>query len=142
MGQEMDRDLQDLIKKFNDAQEFAVNILETEFYCPRPESAMDFITRCKQAISDKSYQSDSYKIRPHGKGMEFGHCNLKIDFDFGENGEITGFDSWRLFNFVMQNKIKPALNTEWKIKTAVAQAIYDGLIYKGNGMDGNHYVSS
>lgn len=138
----MDRDLEDLIKRFNEAQELAVEVLEKDFDCSRPESAMDFTTRCRQAIRDKNYQIGSYKIRPHGIGMEITSGNLKIDFDFGHNGEINGFDTWRLINFVRRNKIKTALDTEQKIQSAINQAMDDGLIYKPNGMGSNHYVSS
>ncbi|MCE2029721.1 hypothetical protein LU361_15545 [Marinibactrum sp. C21] len=103
---------------------------------------MDFTTRCKQKIRDKAYQSGGYKIRPHGIGMEINIDGVKIDFDFGHNGEVNGFDAWRLFNFVSQNNIKSTLNTEQKIKFAVEQAVSNGSIYKVDGMGSNYYVSS
>ena len=138
----MDRSLIDLIAKFNEAQELAVEILESKFDCPRPQSAMEFTTRCVQAIRDKDYQSGGYIIRPHGIGMEIDLGKFKIDFDFGHNGEINGFDSWRLYNFSTENNIKTALNSEQKIEEAIEQAIIDGYIYKSNGMGSNHYVRS
>ena len=138
----MDSDLEDLIKQFNKAQQLAVDALELEFDCPRPQSAMDFTTRCVQAIRDKNYQAGSYKVRPHGICIEVELGKMKIDFDFGHNGEINGFDSWRLFNFVTENKVKTVLNTEQKIKVAIEQAINKGYIYKPSGMGSNHYVRS
>lgn len=138
----MDRDLEDLIMQFNRAQQLAVEALELEFDCPRPQSAMDFITRCVHAIRDKNYQAGSYKLRPHGIGIEVELGNIKIDFDFGDNGEINGFDSWRLLNFVTENEIKTSLNTEQKINIAIEQAIDKGYIYKPNSVSCNHYVGS
>ncbi|AWF81664.1 hypothetical protein BTJ40_12970 [Microbulbifer sp. A4B17] len=138
----MNRELKEIIDRFNEAQETAVNILESVFECPRPVSAMDFTTRCKQELRDKNYQCGGYKIRPHGIGMEVNVNGIKIDFDFGHNGEINGFDAWRLYNFVNQNNIKSPLNSEGKIKAAFELAVFNGFIYKGTGMGSNHYVSS
>lgn len=87
-------------------------------------------------------KAGGYKIRPHGIGMEINIDGVKIDFDFGHNGEVNGFDAWHLFNFVSQNNIKSTLNTEQKIKFAVEQAVSNGSIYKVDGMGSNYYVSS
>ncbi|MAZ86048.1 MAG: hypothetical protein CL693_00170 [Cellvibrionaceae bacterium] len=138
----MDRELSEIINRFNAVQEEAVDILESVFECPRPISAMDFTTRCKQEIRNKNYQCGGYKVRPHGIGMEININGTRIDFDFGHEGEINGFDSWRLYNFVNQNKIKSPLNTEAKIQAAIDSAISNSFIYKGTGMGSNHYVNS
>jgi len=138
----MDRELREIISKFNDAQKAAVDILESKFDCPRPESATDFTTRCRQVIRDKDYQSGGYKIRPHGIGMEINIDGTKIDFDFGHNGELDGFDAWRLFHFISQNRIKSVLSTEKKIQSAIEKSISNGQIYKATGMGNNYYVSS
>lgn len=138
----MDRELSEIIDRFNMVQEEAVRILESVFECPRPISAMDFTTRCKQEIRNKNYQCGGYKIRPHGIGMEIKINGTNIDFDFGHEGEINGFDSWRLYNFVNQNKIKSSLNTEEKIQAAIDSARSSGFIYKSAGIGSNLYVSS
>ena len=61
-----------------------------------------------------------------------------VDFDFGINGEIDGFDGWFLSLFVEENRIETSLNTEEKINAAIRQALSSGTIRRGAG--GNYYV--
>jgi len=132
----MNEELNNIIGKFNKTQERAVEILENEFECPRPESTMDFITRCVPCIRIKKYTSGGYKIRPHGYGMEIVIDGIIIDFDFGELGEINGFDAWRLYYFVKSNNINSTLNTEDKIKAAIESALLEGYIIKSQDARG------
>jgi len=138
----MNKELSRIINLFNDAQKEAVYILESQFGCSKPTSSMDFTTRCKSAIRNQNYESGEYKIRPHGIGMEININGTKIDFDFGENGEFNGFDSWRLFNFIETNKIKSTISTEEEMKELLENAISNGYIVKGVGMGNVHYVNS
>ena len=135
----MNEDLGDIINKFNLAQEKAVDILENEFECPRPESNMDFVARCAQSIRDKNYISGGFKIRLHGYGMEIDIGGTMIDFDFGKSGEINGFNPWRLYHFVKSNNIKTYLNSEKKIESAIESALSDGSILKSQGL--NYYAN-
>lgn len=138
----MNQELSRIINLFNDAQKEAVYILENQFGCSRPTSDMDFIARCKPAIQNQNYESGGYRIRPHGIGMEIDIHGVRIDFDFGENGEFNGFDSWRLFNFIKKNKIKTTISSEKEMKELLKNAISNGYIVKGNGMGNVHYVNS
>ena len=42
-------------------------------------------------------------IYSHGYGIEMKIASLTIDFDWGENGEPDGFDTWRLYKFALVN---------------------------------------
>jgi hypothetical protein len=39
------------------------------------------------------------RIQKHGYGCRFKNELVYVDFDFGANGEIAGFDCWRLYDF-------------------------------------------
>lgn len=39
------------------------------------------------------------RLRKHGYGIEIVAKGIRIDFDWGKNGEADGFDAWRLYNF-------------------------------------------
>ncbi len=39
------------------------------------------------------------RIQKHGYGCRFKNERVYVDFDFGANGEIDGFDCWRLYDF-------------------------------------------
>jgi hypothetical protein len=136
----VNQDLLLLISIFNQAQLEAVEILESKFNCRRPETTDDYIGRCVQVIREKNYEADGYKIRPHGYGMAVNTGNFKIDFDFGKNGELNGFDPWRLHEFARINKIKTNLETEEMIKLAIEEAVQKSEIYKSSYI--NYYVNS
>ncbi len=138
----MDQELERIIGLFNAAQERAIGVLERDFECSRPESSNDFIFRCVPAIRKANYIAAGYKIRPHGIGMEIDIDGTIIDFDFGANGEFTGFDSWRLYEFIQRNKIESRIGSEEQMDEIVNIAISKGYIVKANGMGSVHYVNS
>ena len=136
----MNEDLFNLIRLFNKAQENALIILENFFSCSRPVSRMDYISRCVPIIREANYEASGHKIRPHGYGMEINVGDITIDFDFGENGEINGFDAWRLENFVKENNLKTPLDTKEKLETAINIAIKGEYIYQAP--DSNLYIKT
>lgn len=136
----MNENLRELISLFNQAQLKAVKILEENFECPRPETTSDYVFRCVPLIRNKNYEAGGFRIRPHGYGMEVNVGGSTIDFDFGANGELNGFDAWRLFNFVEANKLNTILNTEDKIEDSIERAMESGDIIKSQGL--NYYENS
>lgn len=138
----MEHELIQLIRLFNIAQQQAVEVLESEFGCRRPESQSDFIVRCVPAIREANYSAPGYKIRPHGIGMEVTGKGLSIDFDFGEKGQFNGFDAYRLHNFAYRNKLKIAVIKEAEIEASLRKSIENGVVVKGNGMGSVHYLQS
>lgn len=135
-------ELKDIIIQFNLAQAKAIEILENDFNCHKPKSQDDFISRCVQIIREQNYQANGYKIRPHGIGMEININGTKIDFDFGANGEFNGFDSWRLFQFIQNNKIQTQINSESQLNGLFKSALAKGFIIKGKGKGNVHYTNS
>ena len=138
----MNPELKRIISMFNLAQVEAVEILETVFNCPRPKDQMDFICRCKPWVQKLRYKLNGFKIRPHGIGMAINMGKTKIDFDFGENGEIDAFDAYRLFNFIKANKIESSFKTEEEIQTEISKAVNMGLIRTENSWGNNHFENS
>ena len=63
-----------------------------------------------------------------------------IDFYFCENGEINGFDPWRLAEFSRKSRMKTNLDSEHIIKQLVDEEVRGGSIYKSNR--NNYYVIS
>ncbi|MGC4003489.1 MAG: hypothetical protein QM811_10275 [Pirellulales bacterium] len=43
-------------------------------------------------------------INAHGFGIALTIDDLKIDFDWGEQGQRDGFDAWRLYYHAMRNQ--------------------------------------
>ena len=138
----MSPELVRIINLFNRAQARAIDVLEQDFGCPRPIDCMDFIGRCVPIIRDKNYIANGRKIRPHGIGMVVETEKEKIDFDFGKNGEFTGFDSYRLANYIRLNKVQTTLDSEEKVKKEFEKAIKSSLLRKGTGMGNVYYLNS
>ena len=52
-----------------------------------------------------SGDASGLEFRFHGVGLWVGASSGRaVDFDWGPNGELGGFDAWRLHNFAMTNK--------------------------------------
>jgi hypothetical protein len=75
-----------------------------------------------------------YKYRLHGYGMEIHGPDFKVDWDFGKQGEINGYDWWRLWLFVTENQVgyEEFKDKEFLIKT-VDLAYADGLLIRRTG---------
>jgi hypothetical protein len=46
------------------------------------------------------------KYELHGIGCRINLSTGSVDFDYGPNGEINGFDTWRLYNFACERPSK------------------------------------
>ena len=46
------------------------------------------------------------KYELHGIGCRINLSTGSVDFDYGPNGEINGFDTWRLYNFARERPSK------------------------------------
>lgn len=73
----------------------AVAMLEAEGFA-RPTSNVEWATR------ESPYRGilrTGFKYYKHGFGCSVDGPDWGVDFDFGEKGQIDGFDAWRLFAF-------------------------------------------
>lgn len=90
----MNPQLQQLIGTYQEAVSSAVSLLR-ESGVALPVSNREWAisgARSGQLGADA-------KFHKHGYGCTVRAGNLVTDFDFGPNGEVDGFDAWRLFGF-------------------------------------------
>jgi hypothetical protein len=79
------------------ARQIVFEKLEVPVDIPALEWAMQF-----REVQNK-YQVCPFAdiFRPHGYGLELQMGDLYIDFDYSEQGRADGFDSWRIFTYLM-----------------------------------------
>ncbi|MCB0803557.1 MAG: hypothetical protein KDB74_10695 [Flavobacteriales bacterium] len=127
-----------ILSLFNKAQKDSCDILHKDLNLPIPITNNEWVVfrmENKKAIKDYS----KYQIFPHGYGLSLKTPDFFIDFDFGENGEINGFDAGRLFNFISKNKIKSSLKNQKIIEQVIADQINKNkVVYSGYI---NHYLA-
>src|SRR5579862_559660 len=52
--------------------------------------------------SFSAFGGGSYFV--HGSGCRIEANEVEIDFDFGPNGSVPGFDPWKLYNFAQNHR--------------------------------------
>lgn len=96
-----------ILELFNIAQEKVVKTLENIWQLKTPITNSEWVPWSQNLYEKNQFSNnESIKIFPHGYGLRFQDKNLFIDFDFGDEGEISGFDSYRLWQFISANQIK------------------------------------
>ncbi len=76
----------------------------------------------------------------HGIGLCAEYKNLVVDFDFGLNDRIDGFDSWRLEQFALSRKLQNEHWTQGKIQSDLDRLESKGRISKLKGdISSNYY---
>lgn len=74
------------------------------------------------------------KYFKHGYGCAVHLKGSPVDFDFGEKGEINGFDMWRLSSFADERLEQYGFNSEkeleacFKAEVAIGSIVYSGYI--------------
>ena len=119
------RELEDMIERFRFAQDNAAKLLFQEIALPIPASNRDWVTYSIESGLTSKRQLSGFPIRVHGFGIEISLAEYTIDFDFGDAGELDGFDAWRLWNFYEENQIPQfadQLQIAAMLKTAHDQA--------------------
>lgn len=91
----MDRRLRVLIGEYQAAVERALELLE-ESGLLRPRSALEWAMSGYPGVG---VLRNGTRYRKHGYGCEVDLPTGPVDFDFGPNGETSGFDAWRLVAF-------------------------------------------
>ncbi|WP_338523016.1 hypothetical protein NUH87_24460 [Pseudomonas batumici] len=68
----------------------------------------------------------------HGAGCTVSFTTGEVDFDFGEQGEIGGFDLWRLVRFAGSRLADYYFDSKDEVKRCFEAAVTDGsLVYSG-----------
>lgn len=94
---------------------------------PLPTSDKEW---CKVKLTTLYYDAHKVVFRKHGFGLEVRINDLIIDFDFGVNGQTTGFDLWRLTSYIEQNSIDIGHLTIKKFELLFNEAVASGFIIK------------
>lgn len=93
--------LEILINDFISMVESSTLILECKFGTRdiRRLWRTNAIKRCGKVARGVKYEL-------HGIGCRINFSTGSVDFDYGPNGEINGFDTWRLYNFARERPSK------------------------------------
>ena len=93
-----------IISAFIADQRKAKQIVSAKLGVPEDIHAMEWATRYSDIRKryDASPFADIFEM--HGYGLELQVGDLYIDFDYSERGCADGFDSWRIFVYVMAGK--------------------------------------
>jgi hypothetical protein len=94
-GNPIDTRLRKLIDDYVAAVRTAVTAM-TEMGIPLPSSNDDW---AYYQLPDGLILPPGTRMQKHGYGCRFKNDDVYVDFDFGANGEIDGFDCWRLYDF-------------------------------------------
>ena len=104
-------ELDEVIDMFRAVQEHVTFRLRNSGI-PLPSSAMQWAVAISPAIREGLFSIPTdMNIRPHGFGIEFYDSRWWIDFDFGLEGQLGGFDAWRIQEFIENNALN-ALDTK------------------------------
>ena len=84
-------------------------------------------------LSDELVIPTGTWIQKHGYGCRFKNERVYVDFDFGERGEINGFDCGRLTDFCRDNlKSKYGFDSQKDLERAFEDAcLANELVYSG-----------
>ena len=134
----MDENLRKLIESFNESQKKAIDVMVNEFGYQRPENIDDFL-RYFSKSGKYLYECNGYKILPHGFGMWVDLKDVIIDFDLGRNGEINGFDPWRLYRYQQENHLEMWFQSVRAVEKVVEDSVKSGEIFKSEHF--NYYLS-
>jgi len=117
----MNRIIKDLIHDYIQKVEARFEQFSRETNTPSPKTNLDWALK---GPKKKGTLSDGTTYSKHGYGCLFEGEKDSVDFDFGEHGEIDGFDTWRLINYfesldseglqLKESEIKEWINTEEK----------------------------
>lgn len=124
----MDKRLHTLISDYITSVATAVQLLaESGFELPNSNSEW----ACNGA-KRVGVLKDGTKYVKHGYGCRVDLPNETVDFDFGEKGEIDGFDAWRLSTFADSRLQQYGFSGEEDLNAVFKFAVQSGsLIYSG-----------
>jgi hypothetical protein len=70
-----------------------------------PRSNREWVAICSESGLYHVRRVNGLGVYAHGYGVEITFPDVAIDFDWGDGGEPDGFDAWRLWNFVSENRL-------------------------------------
>jgi hypothetical protein len=131
----MDNHLARLISDYQASVRAAVELMQ-QSGIPRPATNTDW------AIADIPQRGELKGGIPyfkHGYGCAVRLPSGAVDFDFGEHGEIDGFDAWRLIGFAGSRLSEYGFAGEISFNECFKAAVAAGsLVYSGYIL---HYIA-
>ena len=125
----MDAKLQHLISAYQAVVSRRFTQLRTELGFAAPESNVAWACN---GVEQRGRLSDGAHYFKHGYGCAIKGTTDSVDFDFGAEGEIDGFDSSRLWGFVVASKKDYGFASEIEIGDSIKKAAAEGsLLYSG-----------
>ncbi|MDP3069841.1 MAG: hypothetical protein Q8N18_06105 [Opitutaceae bacterium] len=98
-------------------------MLRSELGIEAPKSNTDWACN---GIKQSGQLADGSKYNKHGFGCAIRYSTGAIDFDFGANGELDGFDASRLWRFSKASKRDYGFATEKEIFAEISEAVSRG----------------
>ncbi|MEN4710603.1 DUF6896 domain-containing protein [Pantoea agglomerans] len=124
----MKKNLEKLIFDFQESVQIALKIMHRSGI-KMPSSRNDWIYL---DIPTEGKLNDGTKYYKHGAGCLVSLNIGEVDFDFGEDGEIGGFNSWWLFKFSENKLIDYGFNSIDEIDKFLNEALEAGEIICNN----------
>lgn len=120
--------LANLIYDYQASVKTAVDLMERSGI-PRPPTNTDWIGT---DISQSGELEGRVRYFKHGYGCAVSLPTGRVDFDFGEQGEINGFDVWRLAGFADARLPEYGFADEDALKECFKAEVMSGhLVYSG-----------
>ena len=118
----MNNNLNEIIRDFLENVEVANEMLKKYLNTDEPHN-------WSHPIEQVGLLDGRFKYFFHGVGCAVHISRTEVvDFDYGANGRIDGFDHWRLWSFVDDRKAKYSLVTSEDIKQWLDEAVKSGEI--------------
>ncbi len=90
-----------LINAFIADQRRAKSLVASDLGFPPEIPALEWSTRFKEIRDAYAANPFADVFRPHGYGLAIQTAEWYIDYDYSESGRPDGFDSWRIFAYIM-----------------------------------------
>lgn len=132
----MDHRLAKLIADYLSSVSAAVGLLESAgFERPKSNTAWAY-----SEIPQIGVLPGGIKYFKHGYGCAVHLDSGVVDFDFGENGEINGFDTWRSLGFANERLSNYGFSSDNDLEACFKAEVTAGtLVYSGYIL---HYVGA
>ena len=111
-------ELRSLIDQYQFAVATGINKLSSQLDLELPISNRDW------AFLDIPQKQDfgTWHYYKHGYGCAVWMNGLYVDFDFGDDGQIDGFDLGRLMSFAKENNLEPFCSSQNDLESAFMEA--------------------
>ena len=124
----MNNQLAILIRDYQASVGAAVDLMQRSGI-PRPLSNTDWVGA---DIPQRGELEGGVRYFKHGYGCAVSLPSGTVDFDFGDRGEIDGFDAWRLAGFAGDKLPDYGFTDENAIKECIKEEVAAGaLVYSG-----------